>query len=339
MNNGAPPPVSVVLPVRDAEAFLAETLASLRDQTFPDFEVVIHDDGSRDATREIVGSVMAVDARFRLSEGPGEGVAIAANRACEAARADLLVRIDGDDLARPERLERLVELAAEHPEVGFFGSRVRFFPREAVGPGTQHYEAWLNGLLSHEDILVNRYVEYPVPNPTVALRRGVFDQLGGYRQGPFPEDYDFFLRAVAAGVRFLKHPDVLLDQREGEHRTTRSDPRYGLDRFHTLKVEQLVPELEKLGRPVAVVGAGPDGKRWACSLTAAGRPPTWFVDVHPRRIGQMIHGAQVLGYDEIDQATDAFFLGAVGAKGGRDQVRDALSSAGLVEADDFLCVQ
>ncbi len=335
----AAPPVSVVLPVRDGAAYLAETLRSLGAQTYADFEVVVVDDGSTDDTAAIVRTCAREDERIRLAAGPAAGVAHAANEAARLACGDLLVRIDGDDLARPERIASLLALADEHPEAGVLASRVRFFPREGLGAGMRHYEAWLNGLLTHADIHASRFVEYPLPNPTVAIRRHVFEQLGGYRQGPFPEDYDFFLRAAAAGVVFAKHPAVLIDQREGDHRTTKRDPRYGLDRFHALKVEYLAPILRGMGRAIAIVGAGPDGKRWAKSLRAADLSPRWFVDVHPGRIGSEIQGARVIAYEDLAEAEGAYVLAAVGRKGAREQVRASLEAAGLLEERDYLCVQ
>jgi glycosyltransferase involved in cell wall biosynthesis len=335
----AAPLVSVVLPVRDGARTVAETLRSLHEQTHADFEVVVVDDGSTDGTREVVRDCAHQDERIRLVAGAAAGVAHAANEAARHARGRWLVRIDADDLARPERIACLLELAQTQPDAGILASRVRFFPREVLGAGTLHYEAWLNGLLTHAEIHADRFVEYPLPNPTVAIRADVFEELGGYRDGPFPEDYDFFLRAASTGVRFAKHPDVLLDQRESPHRTTKHDARYGLDRFHALKVEYLAPLLAGLGRPLAIVGAGPDGKRWAKSLRAAGVPPAWFVDLHPGRIGAEIQGARVIGYEDLGRAEGAFFLSAVGRKGGRAEIRRALTDAGLTEEADFLCVQ
>lgn len=333
------PPVSIVLPVRNGGAFFAEALESLRIQTFEHVEILVQDDGSTDGSIEVARDFAARDPRFLLQTGIGYGVAHAATTATERARGELIVRMDADDIARPERVACLVELADAHPEAGYFGSRARFFPRESVGPGMAAYEAWHDGLLTHEQIFRDRYVEYPIPHPSTALRRSVWKLVGGFRDGPFPEDYDHFLRAAAAGVRFAKHPDVLLDWREGQHRTTKKDKRYGLDRFHELKLEHLAPELRALKRPIGIVGAGRDGKRWARSLRAVDLAPACFVDVHPGRIGQRIQDIPVIGYDELRPADGAYLLSAVGAAGARNAVRAALRDAGLVEEQDFLCVQ
>ncbi len=327
------------MPARNGVAWLREALSSLQAQTYADYELLVQDDGSTDGTAELVGAIGAADPRVQLESGPGRGVAAAANRAAERASGLWLVRMDADDVCRPERIAKLMHLAEQNPDAGCLGSRVRYFPRENVGPGMMRYETWINGLLTHAEIMRDRFVEYPLPHPSTAVRRDVWDRVGGYRDGPFPEDYDWFLRAAAAGVVFAKHPDILLDWREGDHRTTRSDPRYGLDRFLELKVSHLTPLLADMGRPVGIVGAGPDGKRLIKALGAAGQPVHCFVDVHPGRIGNEIHGARVIGYDEIATRPDTFFLVAVGRPGARAAVRTSLAKAGLAEEQDFLCIQ
>lgn len=343
--NGAAPALSVVLPVRNGGRFLRAALKSLQAQTHEDFEVLVQDDGSSDGSAHVVADDFARwDERFRLEVGPPRGVVAAANRAAARARSDLLVRMDADDLCHPERLEKMLAFARAQPEVGCFASRVHFFPRENVGPGTVHYETWINSVLTPDEIWRDRFVEYPLPNPSILVRKELFERLAGYREGDFPEDYDFFLRAAAAGTAFAKHPEVLLEWREGEHRTTRHDSRYGLDRFRALKVEHLLPLLARLGRPVGIIGAGPDGKSLAKLLLAAGQPLRCFVDVHPGRIGNEIQGTRVHGYEDLGALAPCYFLAAVGQKGARAQVRAALDAAGLCETSlqgdgDYLCVQ
>ncbi len=328
--------ISILLPVRNGGVYFREALDSLAAQTHEDFEVLVQDDGSTDDSAEVA---RAYGARFRVETEPPSGIVSALNRAAARAQGRLLVRMDADDVCAPRRLERLWSAAQEHADVGFFGSRVRYFPDEHVRAGMRHYEGWVNSQLSHAEIRRDRFVECPIVHASWAIRRETFDALDGYRDGLFPEDYDFFLRAADMDTRFRKLPDVLLEVRESGQGFSKPHERYSHDAFRTLKLKHLVPHLETLGRPLAIVGAGPDGKRWAKDLIAAGRPVRHFVEVHPRRIGKVIHGADVIGYDQLERAEGCFLLVAVGQKGARDEVRGVLANAGLEEETAFLCVQ
>ncbi len=333
------PAASVVLPVRNGMPWLPETLDSLVAQTFEDFEVLLQDDGSTDETLACMEAYAARDARFLVESRAAAGVAAAVNRAHERARAALHVRIDGDDVAHPERLAKQVAFAQANPDVGYFGCCVAFFPEEAMGEGLRHYEAWNNGCVTHEEVFADRFVELPIANPSVAMRADVLREVGGYAHGDFPEDYDFFLRCAAAGVRFGKVPEVLLRWRDHPERATHLDERYSLASFFELKVRHIAPLLERDGRPLSIAGAGPDGKRWARRLREAGLDVQYFLDVHPGRVGQTIHGAVVCGYEDIERLRTCFVLAAVGKRGGREQVRERLSAAGFEEGVGFVCVQ
>jgi len=257
------PDVSVLCPVRDAGAWLGEALRSLQGQTFSDFEVLVQDDGSMDGSLEEAHRFAGGDLRFRVEGLPARGIVYALCRARARARGRLLVRMDADDLARPERLARLVQEADRHPEVDVLASQVRYFPRETLSEGMVRYEQWINGCLDHDTILQERFVECPMPHPAWAMRAEAYDRLGGYRDGDFPEDYDFFLRAVQAGLRFSKLPEVLLDWRDQPERASRTDPRYGLEKFAALKLHHLEAVLASEARPVLVVGEGRAARRWA----------------------------------------------------------------------------
>jgi len=143
--------------------------------------------------------------------------------------------------------------------------------------GMRAYVEWQNGLLDHAAIVGDLYVESPLVHPSVTLRRAVLLGLGGYRDAAGPEDYDLWLRAHAAGLRFGKCPEVLLQWRDRADRLTRRDPRYAAARFLERKLEALLEGPLRDDSPLVVWGAGRIGKSWARrSRPGAGRwRPSW----------------------------------------------------------------
>ena len=138
-------------------------------------------------------------------------------------------------------------------------------------------------------------VESPLAHPSVMMRAAALRGLGGYRAFEGPEDYDLWLRALHAGCRFGKLPEVLLQWRDTPSRLSRTDARYAPERFFELKLESLLRAVPARRTALVVWGAGPIGKAWARGLTARGRAVRAFVEVDPRKIGQTIHGAPVVG--------------------------------------------
>jgi hypothetical protein len=166
----------------------------------------------------------------------------------------------------------------------------------------------------------------------------VLTALGGYRDTGGPEDYDLWLRAQAAGVRFAKCPEVLLDWRDSASRLSRRDARYARERFQAAKLEALLRGALRDGRPVVVWGAGPIGKGWARALLAAGHPVRAFVEVAPGRLGQRIHGLPVVPVHAAVQHPGALHIAAVGQPGARARIRQAAGALGLRDGLDLIAV-
>jgi glycosyltransferase involved in cell wall biosynthesis len=104
VDNG--PLVSIIVPVRDGEAFIGDTLESALGQTYRNTEVIVVDDGSRDRTRAVVDRWAERDSRVRVLVQPNRGVAAARNRALGAARGEFVAPLDADDLWDPTKIER-----------------------------------------------------------------------------------------------------------------------------------------------------------------------------------------------------------------------------------------
>lgn len=332
------PRVAVLMPARDAARTVRAAAASILRQTFRDLALVCVDDGSTDATPEVFARLAERDRRVALVRGPGEGIARALSRGLAACDAEVIARMDADDVAHPARLALQLEALAAAPALAAVGARVRLFPRREVRGGMIRYVAWLNGLTTPDLVRRDLFVEAPLVHPAAAIRRDALLAVGGWRDGPFPEDYDLWLRLAEAGGALGNVPAVLLGWRESPGRLTRTDPRYALARHVALKCAFLARGPLAGRREVALWGAGETGKAFADALLREGIRVALFVEVDRRKIGRTVRGAPVVGYEEVARARGLPLLVAVGAPGARELIRAELGRAGFREVEDYRCV-
>lgn len=332
------PTVSVLLPVRNGAVHLDEALASMAAQTLDDFELVAVDDGSTDATPDLLADWAARDPRLRVVRQEAAGIVAALERARREARSPYLARMDADDVAEPRRLEAQLALMEAEPGLSGCGCLVRYFPRSRVRAGARRYEAWINDAVTPEEIERSVFVECPLAHPTFFLRAHAVEAVGGYQAFDGPEDYDLVLRMWSEGHRFGKVPEVLMRWREGPDRLSRTDPRYAPEAFLATKLRHLRATLLRDGGSVVIWGAGPVGKGWSKALRRADVGLAAFVEVDPRKIGQEIHGAPVWRPDELRSRQEPYVLAAVGSPGARSEIREALASMGRRELVDYRAV-
>ncbi|MFO0696102.1 MAG: glycosyltransferase family 2 protein [Polyangiales bacterium] len=333
------PVVSVLLPFRDAGATIERALAGLLASDAVSLEVVAVDDGSTDAGASLVARIAERDPRVRLLRGEAKGIVAALDRAHAHARGSVLVRMDADDECDPRRIPLQLEALERDRSLAALGTRVEAFTDEGtVGEGLARYVAWQNGILTPDDHARELFVESPICHPSLALRREAFEAIGGYRAGPFPEDYDLFLRLHREGHRMAKLDAVLVRWRHRSGRLTFADPRYSFDAFRALKVEHLAERLARETRPLVGWGAGRDGRRMARALLAAGLALDRFVDIDPRKIGRTAYGRPIVGPEGLPGPASAFVLVCVGSRGARAEIREHLDGRGFREVVDYVCL-
>lgn len=186
-----PPLVSIVTPVYNAEDYLAETIESVLAQSFTGYELLLLDDGSTDKSIEIAERYAAQDDRIKSIRLDHGGVVPAMNRGIEVARGPWIARIDADDLAAPDRLEKQLEAARRMPEVAVIGTYSYIIGESGKIVGQHQF-----GPTSIEEFHELRETEpiYLIDS-SVMYRRDVALEVGGYREESLPaEDLDMWTR-------------------------------------------------------------------------------------------------------------------------------------------------
>ena len=116
------PGISVIMAVRDGARWLPEAISSIQAQTLADFEFIIVDDGSRDESAHIIGARQQADPRIRAIHQERLGLVAALNRGISESCGEFIARLDADDRAQPERLQKQSEYLHRHHDIGLLGS-------------------------------------------------------------------------------------------------------------------------------------------------------------------------------------------------------------------------
>lgn len=207
------PAISVILPVYNGLPYLREAVASILGQSFPDFELIAIDDGSIDGSTTYLEGLE--DPRLRLFRRDHSGLIPVLNFGLAQARADLIARMDADDIAHPDRLARQWAFMKDHPEVVLLGSRVQ----EIDGSGRPI--GAVGTLPEEHDAIVARFSQTrkmnPLVHPSVLFRREAALSCGGYREDfPVAEDSDLWRRLARIGrLHILAEPLLLLRKHGG----------------------------------------------------------------------------------------------------------------------------
>lgn len=197
------PLLSVLMPVFNAEAYVAEAVASILGQSVRDFEFIIIDDGSTDGSLPILKQYAARDARIRLISRENRGLVATLNEGIALARGGWIARMDADDVAMPNRFA--VQLAAlEREGADFCGGAVECFGA---------WRALWSYPLTHEACEVRLLFHVPFAHPAVIGRRSAFAELGYAPEYAQAQDYDIWQRAWARGYKFVNVPEIVLRYR------------------------------------------------------------------------------------------------------------------------------
>lgn len=194
-NKGIPPLISVVMPFYNAHAFIRETVESVLRQDYDNFELIIVNDGSVLPTvEELLSGLDCKNIRV-INHEKNQGLAQARNTAIDAARGDLIVPLDADDLIDPDFLSATWSVLESHPDVSAVFTQVQIFGEISM--------LWIP-----EPTLLNLMCGIPVQS-TLLFKKELYQAVGGYSRSVVGSpDVDFWIRVLACGfkLQLLERP-------------------------------------------------------------------------------------------------------------------------------------
>ncbi|MDD4286888.1 MAG: glycosyltransferase [Candidatus Peribacteraceae bacterium] len=218
------PLVSVVMPAFNVEQYIAEAIESILSQSFSDFELIIVNDGSSDRTLNVIEDYARRDPRICYrSNSQNLNAAVAANIGLTLARGIYIARMDADDIAVPQRLEKQVRFLESHPEVGVVGGAMMLMTEDKRILAKREYR------LTNEAIQKRIFKYSPFCHASIMFRKSILDRVGLYDpRYRTAYDYDLFLR-IGLVTKFANLPELLywyrirrvasIDMRNREFRT------------------------------------------------------------------------------------------------------------------------
>lgn len=193
--------ITVLMPVYNAERYLAGSIESILHQTFQDFEFLIIDDGSTDNSTGVIKSY--TDQRIRFVQNKkNSGITATLNKGIELASCELIARMDADDISYPERLEKQYKYFQEHPDCVLVSSWVRRFDTKGTTKIIKFKSEYFYYFL-----IFNTWIKHP----TVMYKRSAVIEVGMYTK-LYAEDYNLWSKIIRK-YKFHNLSEVLLDYR------------------------------------------------------------------------------------------------------------------------------
>lgn len=206
------PSLSVVMPVFNCELYLKEAIQSILKQSYGNFELIVIDDGSTDGSLKLLEEFACTDSRVHVISRENRGLVASLNEGIRVAKAPWIVRMDGDDISHPDRLQIQHKFLEKNPQVDILGSAIQLF-----GVGGNRLKKYPT---SHEGIKYNLMFESSFAHGSVVMRKARLMELMYDPKMEYAEDYDLWIRASIAGWRMANLSEVLLYYRQHEFQSS-----------------------------------------------------------------------------------------------------------------------
>jgi glycosyltransferase involved in cell wall biosynthesis len=330
------PLVSVLLPFYQADDHLLyNSIESIVKQSFRDWELLLVSNNAGESSLAIAHYWCSQDRRIRLIYEHKQGIAWALNSGIRNARADIIARMDADDVALPDKFEKQYGVLMEHPGLDVVATQTAFASAGVPNSeGYKQYVDWQNSIITPSQHYINRFRESPVAHPTVMFRKQLVERFGLYSTAAIPEDYELWLRWMDYGVRFCKIPEPLLIWNDHPHRLSRGHANYSVEAFYRVKSWYLswwlrhhVPDDKK----IIVCGTSRQCIERAEMLIAYGISIYGYTDVRLRKMQQ-----HRFIKHELLEPSSHFLINFISQRGTGDKIREYFSANNFKEPGNFI---
>ncbi|MBK7689797.1 MAG: glycosyltransferase family 2 protein [Bacteroidetes bacterium] len=284
--------LSIIMPVKNTEAFLKPCLDSIVKQRLQDWELMAVNDHSVDSSRDILLAYAQQDSRIRVMENEGVGVTAALQTGYKHSVGKYITRMDSDDINELHKYEYMLNQLKEKGPGYLALGQVQYFCEAGLGDGFQNYERWMNVLISNGNCFEEVYKECVIPSPCWMLHQEDFDRVGAFDTTMYPEDYDLCFRMYQHGLIPIACQEVLFHWRDYPHRTTRQVAHYQGDAILALKCHHFLQIDWDSDKNLVVWGAGKRGKFIAHYLVSKQIPFDWVCN-NKNKIDHDIYGIRL----------------------------------------------
>lgn len=200
------PLVSVIIPCYNAEKYVEQAVRSIMDQTYKNLEIIVVNDFSKDNTATILKKLAEQDNRIIYLENEKNlKLAKTLNKGLDFCKGDFIVRMDADDISIVDRIQKQTEFLLNNPDIDLVGGNTL-----VINENGDLLNFKTNYPLLNQDIIRKIPFKVTFSHPTVMARRSFFQDLRGYREMEYAEDYDCWIRGMLLGKRFANLQDILL---------------------------------------------------------------------------------------------------------------------------------
>ena len=319
--------ISIVMPAFNTAQYLEECLNSIINQTYVDWELLVVDDFSTDATLEVLQEYAVKDHRIKVFQNKVKGIIPALQLAYANAKGQFITRMDADDIMPENKLAFLQNALLEKGRNFVATGLVKYLSDKEMGEGFLKYEAWLNALTQSNSSFKEIYKECVIPSPCWMMYRSDFELIGAFQSNTYPEDYDLCFRMYQNKMEVVGVNEICHLWRDHQSRASRNDENYADNRFIDIKLQYFL-KIDYQKQDLVLWGAGKKGKVLAQLLIKNNVAFSWLCD-NPKKIGKEIYGVVLQADNTIENHQQAQVIVAVANDEEQAQIKQQLKDAAV----------